>query len=670
MNIIDAFKIAKNKGPEWILFRTGYEMKRRTGIMKKRFIIEELSDSELINKVSDHKLKTKSAIVDYVKLKRSKFFFQNDNRSSYHKHLTQKLNKDEKENLINIADDAIEGKILCFSKWKADYGYPINWNVNPITKYEWPMDRHWVEIEELSKGSGDVKYVWEASRFPQIYYFIRAYTLTNNDKYAKAYWEQIESWIEGNPYNMGINWKCGQEVSFRMFSWIFGLYVFLDSPESTENRIFNLVKNLYQSAIRIEHNIDFAIKAVQNNHSISEAAGLFTFGILFPFFKDSKRISRKGKKYLEQEGLKQIYGDGSYIQNSMNYHRLMLQDYAWCYSLANTNDVKFSTDLTKKIKESIEFLYQMQNKENGRLPNYGANDGALIFPLTSCDYLDYRPQLNTINYIINGDKLYESGIHDEELLWFCGLDSVGSKLYNLNIRESKDFKIGGYYTFRGYNSFGMIRCVNNKHQGPADMLHFDFWYKGVNVLCDTGSYSYNTRKKLKDYFRSTKSHNTITINDEEQMKRGPRFLVIDSPKGYVNQYEKTQEEIYFSGYHDAYKNRHTREIIFMKDHCIIKDKINNLEEDKINIKLNWNIGTTLKKIGDSKYGLKINDKESIKFEISSITNGKIELYYGDEEKPAGWKSLYYGEKTPMNQLVYEIESREKEEEIVTKIFLK
>ena len=44
----------------------------------------------------------------------------------------------------------------------------------------------------------------------------------------------------------------------------------------------------------------------------------------------------------------------------------------------------------------------MQDENSGKVPNYGANDGALVFPLSTCGYLDYRPQLNAINYIING----------------------------------------------------------------------------------------------------------------------------------------------------------------------------------------------------------------------------------------------------------------------------
>ena len=31
--------------------------------------------------------------------------------------------------------------------------------------------------------------------------------------------------------------------------------------------------------------------------------------------------------------------------------------------------------------------------ENGRLPNYGANDGALFFKLNDAEYSDYRPSL-------------------------------------------------------------------------------------------------------------------------------------------------------------------------------------------------------------------------------------------------------------------------------------
>ena len=62
---------------------------------------------------------------------------------------------------MEIADNAIDGRILCFNRWMADYGNPINWHLNPVTGYETTREQHWVDMEELSFDTGDVKYVWE-----------------------------------------------------------------------------------------------------------------------------------------------------------------------------------------------------------------------------------------------------------------------------------------------------------------------------------------------------------------------------------------------------------------------------------------------------------------------------------------------------------------------------
>ena len=670
MKIADIIKIIHKMGLSWTIFRTTYEFKKRTGLLKRKFPVRQLSDEEFINRINRDELKNKDNLVRYIRENKENFILNFRDLENFKEFMDMNLSQDDKNKIIEIADNAIEGKIYCFSRWYADYGKPINWHKNPITNYEWPRDIHWVDLEELSKTSGDVKYVWEASRFPQIFYFVRAYIITKNEKYAQAYWEQVEDWIKNNRYQLGINWKCGQEISFRTFAWIFGLYAFLDSPHTTADRIFTLIKNIYLNAIRIEGNIDYAIKGVQNNHAISEAAGLFTVGLLFPFLKDSRRFLLRGKKFLEQEGIKQIYEDGSYIQHSNNYHRLMLQVYAWCFRLAELNKIKFSSELTNRLKLAINFLYQMQDESTGMVPNYGSNDGALVFPLSSCDYVNYKPQLNTINYIINKEKLYETGKHEEDLLWFCGIEAVKSeKIANVK-RKTSRFDIGGYYLIRNNDSFGMVRCAKFKHRpGQADMLHFDLWYKGVNVLTDIGSYSYNPEEKFRGYFSATKNHNTIVLNNRNQTKKGPRFLTIDWPDGFLNDFIIDKDSVFFSGYHVAYKNVHTRKIEY-KDNCYnITDEIENKKRRLLNIKLNWNVGTEIKKIKENKYKIIINENDNLIIEISSTSKGKAQLYCGDSNKPAGWKSLYYGEKIPMNQLVYEVESKEKEEQIITKFYV-
>lgn len=670
MNLVDAYKIIKSKGILWVIFRSKYEISRKTGLLKRKFPTKHMRDQELFDILKNKKIRTAKDFGNILKEHRNRFFLGTKELDAYREFLMKCLNEKEKTKVINIADNAIDGKILCFSKWEGNFGNPINWHLNPIAKYSWPKNIHWIDLEELSKETGDVKYVWEASRFPHFYYFVRAYTLTKDEKYAKAYWDHVESWIKENPNNYGINWKCGQEIAFRMFAWLFGLYVFLDSSYTTDERIVTLYKNLYQSIIRIENNIDFAVKSVQNNHSISEAAGLFTFAILFPFFEDSERLLEKGKKHLEQEGLKQIYDDGTYIQNSMNYHRLMLQDYTWCYRLAEINGYSFTKELTERINKSIYFIYQMQDEVSGMVPNYGANDGTLLFPLSVCDYLDYRPQINTINFLINKKRLYKPGLYDEDLLWFCGIDAVNDDSFNHMKRVPDKFAIGGYYTFRNGNYSGMVKCCDGKNRpNSADMLHFDLWYKGINLLCDIGSYSYNPEEKFRGYFGATKNHNTITINGRNQIKKGPRFLTIEWANGFVDEYLAKKKEIYFKGHYDTYKNTHKREIIFGKDNITIVDYIKNPSKGKMKVRLTWNIGTHVEKIDANAFKL-ITKDETFILGLDSKTKGKAGLYYGNNEQPIGWRSLYYGEMIPMNQLDFEVESCIDKEAIVTKIYMK
>ncbi|MCW3124294.1 MAG: heparinase, partial [Flavipsychrobacter sp.] len=58
----------------------------------------------------------------------------------------------------------------------------------------------------------------------------------------------------------------------------------------------------------------------------------------------------------------------------------------------------------------------------------------------------------------------------------------------------------------------------------ADNLHLDIWYKGENILLDAGSYKYNTDAATMRYFNGTASHNTVMLDDKDQMLKGSHFI--------------------------------------------------------------------------------------------------------------------------------------------------
>ena len=85
------------------------------------------------------------------------------------------LPDEKKKEIIIIADKAIKGKIKAFSSIELDYGDSINWNYNPIKKVEIDKTLKWYKIPDFDPERGDIKVIWEASRFTHFYYFAGAY---------------------------------------------------------------------------------------------------------------------------------------------------------------------------------------------------------------------------------------------------------------------------------------------------------------------------------------------------------------------------------------------------------------------------------------------------------------------------------------------------------------
>jgi len=647
--IKNLFHFVSKMGFGWTAFRIGYEFKRKTGILKSYFPAGSITDLEIddISTINFNK-NTREVIPKQL----GKFLFATDDLFRIGTELNKILDITERERLVSIADNAIEGKIYGFGHSYFDYGNPINWHYNPVDKLNSPVDIHWSEIDDLSDRFGDIKYIWEASRFSQVYFFVRAYSITKDIKYAEAFWEQIEHWIQYNPLELGVNWKCGQEISIRTMAWIFGLQAFWNAACTTDARLCLLLKYIYYNTLHIEKNYVFALKSVKNNHSISEAAGMYTVGLLFPFFKDSARWLKKGKLFLEKEGLWQIYDDGTYMQHSMNYHRLIIQVYSMCIRLGELNNLKFDHRLTEKLSKSLEFLYQTQDAESGRLPNYGSNDGALLYPMSSCDYLDYRPQLNILNYILHHSRLYPSGLHDEGLIWFCGMESLSHKIVPKD-KGMSEFINGGYYVMRNENCFGLIRCANYKHRPhQADMLHFDLWYKGTNILSDAGTFSYNTDTRYNNYFIGTESHNTLKVDGKSQMQKLSRFMWSNWTRSNLINFTDFQEYQYFEGEHYGYKPlTHRRSVIFGLNYWIVVDDVFGEDTKDHCASISWLVSKEVSRIKDRQFIIH-SGKDRIGMDIFSSSKIQgIDCYYGNEEIPAGWQSLYYSSKEPVYQVI-------------------
>jgi len=495
--IKDTINLVQNMGWRYVAFRTKHELLIRSGLLKSKFpvnpILEELPTLQQWRTAT------------------CRFFFEDKN--------TIKLTKNPKPELEQRHFELLEGKLVFFKSMLFDLGEQYDWTTNPDNGYKYDITKHWTEIADYSKEAGDIKYVWEKSRFSFLYNIIR-YDYHFDRDCSKIVFKEILSWIDHNPVNCGPNYRCSQEISLRLLNWIFALYYYKNATTLTDFVFQKIMYSIYWQVKHVYNNINFSRIAVRNNHAITETMGLYLFGILLPFLPGAAKWKEDGKKWFEQEVAYQVYRDGTFLQFSMNYHRVVVQLLTWGIRLSELNNEILDKVVKERADASLHFLFNCMNLQNGYLPNYGANDGALFFPLNDQDFRDYRPQLHALSAVLQQGTIEKD---NEDQFWY----GINERDKNVLVQDQGmlSYLNGGFFLLREKDTFSFIRCGNhNNRPSQADNLHLDLWVNGRNILGDGGSYKYNDDEESLRYFFGSASHNTVMLGDYDQMKKGGRFI--------------------------------------------------------------------------------------------------------------------------------------------------
>jgi hypothetical protein len=644
MNPRDILTILPEYGMRWVYWRALYDVMGRTGCLQAAFPPVHSVDDRLARALGVPRDQLADRLFRAWNERRGSFFLVDDLRR-YQPCVR------EPEAAVRRAEDILRGSFLFFSRCEREMGNPPDWRQGMESQALWPDNLHWSRIPDLSDTYGDIKHVWELSRFSHVYSLVRAYAVTEDIRYAETFWEHIEDWARANPPERGPQWRCAQEMGLRCMAWLFGLYAFRESRASTPERIARLIGLIWYHAAHIEKIHWFAARCVRNNHAISEAVALLSIGVLLPFLPGAGRWERKGLQWLAEETAWQIYDDGSYVQHSMNYARLVAQLCTWSLGITRSNGIPKPKGFVDRAVRLLDFLEAMQDPGSGRVPNYGSNDGALLFPLSACDYLDYRPSLNALSVALRGGRLYPPGPWDEEAAWFCGPDHAAqaSRAARTTAKTWQDFPIGGYYRLQGADTHALIRCATYYHRpAQADMLHLDVWYHGHNILLDPGTYSYNPPPPWADHFVGTAAHNTVTVDGRNQMRRGSRFMWLGWTRSRLRRFEDCEGEGIFEGEHLGYHPVvHRRKIVLQDDLYIVLDELEGDGEEHT-FRLHWLVNDlALDTFAD---GARIHFPEAdlppLRLVVIASAAVQSDWVRADEKEPRGWQSLYYGERTP------------------------
>ncbi|MBE7535915.1 MAG: alginate lyase family protein [Anaerolineales bacterium] len=627
-------------GPRWSAFRVAYAFRLRTGLIRLQMPMGEWSDY-------------KHLIKNFRPERRDEWFF----RPADEGRLLENISWD-KQQAITEADRILNGEIKYFAHEFIKTGFPPSWQTYPVSSLQSPQKLHWSQISDDS--TTDIKFIWEPNRFAFVYTLVRAYVATHDEKYPEAFWSLIEDWAKHNPPNTGPNWMDGQEIALRFMAWTFGYFQFSNSPSSTPDRKAKFILLVAAQANRIYKNIGYAI-STRSNHTISEAFGLWMVGLLFPELKHAEKYLSLGRKLLEQSAAEQIFPDGTYSMYSLNYHRFILQTYLYAIRLGELNNLQFSNSLYSSIASSLDYLSHLISPQTGEMPVYGSNDGALVLPLNNCDFTDYRPLLQLGWYITKKEFLFEPGPWDEDIFWLCGEVQLTAKsaknakeekenLRALSVLRGESFPNGGVYLLHSSNSRALIHCTDyTSRPSHADQLHVDLWIYGHNVAIDAGTYLYSGHPPWRNGLTHTSVHNTVTVDNKDQMTMVSRFTWTNWSNGKVLKHDKNL----WQGEHDGYKPvTHKRTVISLEgDRWLVIDNLN--ANKPRHFALHWLLADLpfeqkenllLLSLDETKYKVQVGMMEG---------KGNYSLLRADPTSTRGWRSRYYGHKEPAISVMLE-----------------
>jgi uncharacterized heparinase superfamily protein len=493
----------------------------------------------------------------------------------------------ERDAIIKTAEAAIRGKFSLLGHTDLSFGdppcWPIDWSLDPVSGKRAPLS-HWSKLPPLDPlGGGDLKVVWELNRHSHFVTLGQAYWLTDDNRFAAAFVDQVSAWIDANPAGMGVNWASSLEVAFRSIAWIWALSLLADSGEITPDFFARMLKSLIQHGRHIERYLSYYFSP--NTHLTGEALGLFYLGLALPELERAKGWRNLGLRILLDQAAKQVRADGVYFEQSSYYHRYTTDFFTHLFALTRANDNVIRREpeimLRHKLEAMLDHLMWI-TRPDGTSPLIGDDDGGRLIKLAPRAANDFRDTLAIGSAIFKrGDWKHVAGEAAAEMLWLLGPEGVAcyDRLEAETPREiSRGFRSSGYFVMRdGWrrdSSFVSIDCgphgaaIGDGH-AHSDALSIEFASRGVTWLVDPGTFVYAADAKTRDEFRATSAHNTVMVDDEPQSIPSRPFSWRTAAKCRLHEFVECGAAIFFRGSHDGYERlkdpvTHTRSVLFFK----------------------------------------------------------------------------------------------------------
>ncbi len=534
------------------------------------------------------------------------------------------LEKGADEHVIAEANRILEHVFTLVGHPPQKIGRNIRWNEDPVNYDQWAISLnrhfHWITLG-------------------------RAYIQTKDERYAREFVNQLLSWIDAMPVQIGERYLEGLDDKPGLLSlsldagirmgqtWIPAYYYFLHSPSFTVEAHIAMLKAFRDHAIYLMDPRHFRSFS---NWGAMESNGLFHVGVMFPEFKEAETWRKTAIERLYRELENQVYPDGVQIELSTGYHQVSLRNFVWAMQIARINDVEIPSDYVEKLEKMYNFnLYA--SMPNGKLP--GLNDASEV-PIRGilAEGFKYFPHRRDFQWMATEGKEGERPKFDSYVFPYAGY---------LVMRSGWD--LDDRYLLFDAGPFG------DAHQ-HEDKLNIVVYAYGKAHVIDPGNYYYDS-SKWRRHIISSFAHNVVIVDDQGQNRRGmPREKRWGEGRGGgtytvskplpLKWISQTGFDYAAGTYDEGYGTRndrtvtHTRRILFIKPHYwIVTDEMKARDDKQHKYESLFHLDTPSAEVHHPSGAVVTKNKKSSNIAILPLPTGDLDVkVVAGQEEPVlrGW----------------------------------
>jgi len=436
---------------------------------------------------------------------------------------------DECAALLQRADTILDGRFQFF-------GYPevivedLGEDTDPFSGSSWPR-KHGKRIDYRRDGPGDPKWIWELNRCQDLPLLVSAMLVSGDQRYAEVAASRLESWIESHPPGRGIAWSNGFEAGMRAISLAVAFDGLRGSEQLSRERAELIARALWQAVRWIER--DPSTGSSANNHRLGELVGIIAVSALVPELESSDRRLERALAELGDEVERQIRPDGTGAEQAFAYQVFVLDLLLVAVAFLDARGLRAPKPLCAGLIRSADALWAQLGDDEPE-PRYGDSDDGRALVLDAAATRSARGVAAALAARFGHlGAARAAGVLDPMSLWLFGVD--GAERFETAARAgvpapgSLNLQDGGLTVLRGggcrtlfdHGPHGYLALAAHGH---ADALAIDIALYEQPLVSDPGVGSFFAQPEVREAFRSTGFHATVTVDGINSSEPGGSFL--------------------------------------------------------------------------------------------------------------------------------------------------